>query len=352
MSKTNQILLVVLAALAGLWVFLEKPWAKDSFERSAEQRARALFESFDAARAEKIIIKQGSAEVVIHKTASGWTLPAISEFKASEDRVARMLERVRSMNRADLVTTDKSQHTRYRVAEPEAPRVGIYDASGRALAEFVQGKPYFNPDELQGGGRLSALDVYIRPVDSDEVYRISPFESIEPVQASDWLPRSLYKFDVGAVQTLTISGSDVAEQIALNHLPDGSWSIATQSGDQPASREACETLVRSLSSMYMSDVVGGYNPAEATKFGFDRPRIHARATLTGNATEELIVGSDAGEEHAFAIGGIAKQHVAKIYKSSLAALKATKAQLAAPAASQPAASQPATTQPGGAASSK
>lgn len=334
MSKINQILFALLAALAGILIFLEKPWAADAFEQSEARLSKPLFEEYDSTKASKIIVKKGAVEIDVRKAAVGWTLPAVSNFIASEERVARLLERINSMNRNDLVTSDKSQHSRYRVTEADAPRVIISDASGKAIADFYQGKPYFNTNEIEDGGKLSQLDCYVRAAGSDEVYRITPFESLEPIQLSDWLPKNLYKFDVAAVQTLTLSGSEFAEQLAANRLPDGSWRVVTAGGDAAANKDACEALVRSLSSMYLSDLAGVYNQNDAAKFGFDTPRIHAKIVLTGNTTEELIIGKDIEGESkegetpsAYALGGIAKTHIAKVYKSSLAALKVTKQQL-------------------------
>ncbi|MFN0206176.1 MAG: DUF4340 domain-containing protein [Planctomycetota bacterium] len=343
MSRINQILFALLVALIGIFIILEKPWVEDAFEQSEARLSRPLFEEFDSTKAAKIIVKKGATEIEVRKAAVGWTLPAVSNFIASEERVARLLERVSAMNRKDLVTSDKSQHSRYSVTEADAPRVIISDSAGKAIADFYQGKPYFDMNEIQDGGRLNQLDCYVRAAASDEVYRITPFESLEPIQISDWLPKNLYKFDISAIQTLTLSGSEFTEQLAINRLPDGNWRVVSAGGDTAGNKEACEALARSLSSMYLSDLAGVFNPSEAAKYGFDIPRIHAKMVLTGNTNEELIIGKDIeaaleeGEsQSAYALGGVAKTHVAKVYKSSLAALKVTKQQLIGTPESAPA----------------
>ncbi|MBI3820045.1 MAG: DUF4340 domain-containing protein [Planctomycetes bacterium] len=355
MSRINIILSVVLLSLGGILFILEKPWAQDAFEQGSARISKSLFEHFDTSKAANIVIKQGANEVQLKKTAQGWVLPSLGDFKANEDTVTRLLNRVHDMTRGDLVSNDASQHARYRVTDTDAPRVKISDAAGAVLADFLQGKPYFDSEQISEMRRISQLDCYIRAAGSNEVYRISPFETVEPVRVNEWLPRNLFKFDVSAVQSMAIEGSGVAERIAINHLPNGTWDVNTDSkGPAPAKKESCETLARSVSSLYLQDVLGGYREQDAARYGFDHPAFLIKIELAGGTSEQLIIGKDiekdsknsnASDESAYALGGIAKQHVSKVFKSSLESLKVTRDQLAAPPPESKPASSPASSQP-------
>lgn len=343
MSRTNQILFLMFAGLLALFIFLERPWSSDRFTQAAERVSRPLFASFESDKAASIEIRHGSSEVKLEKTAAGWTLPILQGFKANPEAVSRLLDRIAGMRRSDLVTKDPARHTQYRVTSADAPHVVVRDGAGAVTADFYQGKPYFNVDEATRTSQISQLDCYIRAGGSDEVYRISPFETLEPVRVQEWLPRNLFKFDVPSVQSITIEGTDLKEPVALNRLPDGSWRVATPGGDSAGSVESCDTLARSISSIYLNDVVAAYSEADASRFGFDAPRIRVKVHLTGGNDEELIIGRDVEGSSpesttAYALGGVARSHVSKVFVSSLAALRVTRDQLMPPA-SQPA-SQP------------
>lgn len=345
MSRTNIVLIAVLVALGGMLLFLEKPWAQDRFESSSTRVSKAIFENFDATKAASIEIKQGANEVKLKKAAQGWVIPSLNDFVANENAVSGLLSRVRSMNRNDLVTNDPAQHDRYRVTDAAAPRVKISDADGKVLAEFLQGKPYIDLEQAKQTMRMSDLDGFVRAAGSNEVYRTSSYEALEPVKINDWLPRNLFKFEPTAVQTLTIAGSGIAEPIGLNRMPNGNWEMVETNHSIPANKDSCETLARSIASLYLQDVIGPYRPEDAPKYGFDKPLFIVKFILTGGTTEELIIGKDiekdptnpaATDESAYALGGIAKQHVSKVFKSSLLSLKVTKAQLSPPPESKPA----------------
>lgn len=347
MGKLNVVLLAIFLGLCGLLLSLERPWATDRFEEAAARRRAPIFPGLDPSKAAKIELRQGKEEVVLARGADGWRVATLANFRANEDAVARLLDRIRAMTKGDLVTTDRANHAKYRLADADAPRITLRDEAGAVLADLLQGRPEFDRNEADAsGGRLSSLDCYVRPAGADEVYRVAEFQPIEPLRASDWIPRNLYRFDVAAIHTLSISGTSLAERIELNRLPSGEWQLVTEAGALPASREACETLARSFSSVYVEDVLGAFEPKDAARYGFDAPRLRAFATLAGNANEELVVGADvpshSGEaDSAYATGGLARQHLAKVFKSSLEALKVTRSQLLPPAASQPAESGPA-----------
>ena len=335
MSKVNRFLFVILLALSGLLVVLEKPWAIDKFTEAEARRGARIFAEFEPAKAVKIELSHAGSQVVLQKAGAGWTIPSLSNFRANEDAVARLLERIRSMTKGDLVTQDPSNFVKYRVQESEAPHVKVLDGSGQAIADFYQGRPYFDPEAAQqSNGRLTSLDCYVRAAGSNDVYRVGDFHPIEPVRANDWIPRNLYRFEIPAIQTLTLTGTELGEEFALNHSPNGEWELVTPTGPVPANREACDTLARSISSLYLEEILGAFDPKEAVKYGFDKPRFRAFAVLSGGGNEELMIGLDAPKqgdvaETAYATGGLARSHVAKVFKSSVEALKVTRAQLLA-----------------------
>lgn len=336
MGSVNRVLFVIVLLLGGVLLLLEKPWAVDRYAESAARRGTPLFSEFDPTKASRIELSQGADRLVLERTAAGWTIPSLSNFRANEDAVARLLERVRAMTKADLVTEDPANFVKYRVGDAEAPRVLVQDGAGRTLADFRQGRPYFDPEEAQSaGGRLSSLDAFVRPSGSKEVYRVGDFHPIEPIRASDWIPRSLYRFEIPAIQTLTIGGSDVGEELALNHLPGGDWQLVTPAGPVPANRDACDALARSFASIYLEDVVGVLDAAANATYGFDAPRLRIFASLAGGNTEELLVGRAVDQEgdqgaKVFVTGGLARSHVARVYQSSIEALKVSRAQLLEP----------------------
>jgi hypothetical protein len=243
-SRVNQILLALALALGALLLVLEKPWAVDPYAAAEARRGAPIFRGFEPSKAVKIEIAQAGNAVVLQKGASGWTIPSLSGFRANEDAVARLLDRVRTMTRGDLVTQDPSTFVKYHVQEADAPRVKVFDETGKAAVDFYQGRPFFDPEELQNGqGRISSLDCYVRAAGSNDVYRVGDFQPLD-VRANDWIPRNLYRFEVPAVQTLTLAGADIPEEIVLNHAPDGEWSLATPAGSTPANRDACDALPR------------------------------------------------------------------------------------------------------------
>ncbi|MBL8694704.1 MAG: DUF4340 domain-containing protein [Planctomycetes bacterium] len=341
MNRINLLLASVLAVLSVVLVVLEKPWAPDRFQQSEERRNLAVFAGFTSAKAARITIRQKQDSVLLERRAQGWVLPEVAEYRANEEAVARLLERVAGMKQGDLVTRDSKQHERYRVQESEAVHVVIQDNGGQTIADFYQGRLQLDVDP--GGNmprQISAFDGYVRPVSGNEVYRISPFEPLEPVRAIEWLPRNLFRFDVTAVQTLVVSGSDVSAPIALSRDAKGEWTIETgQAQYSPANREACDTLARSFSSVYLQEIVGPYTPADAGRYGFERPRLQAVATLAGGGQQELLIGNEASADSYYGLGSTNKNVVLKVLKSALTALNVPREKFTAPPA--PPASAPA-----------
>ncbi|HKE01805.1 MAG TPA: DUF4340 domain-containing protein [Planctomycetota bacterium] len=347
MTRANAILLAVFGALVALLVVLEKPWAADRFEAARGRAETLVFPAFEPAKAASIEIHSKDGAVRLKRGAAGWTVPDLFDYRANEEAIARLLDRVHTMRRADLATKDRARHDAYLVTETSAPRVTIRDAGERAIADFFQGRLWFDPEKAKGG-KVGSLDVYVRPADSDEVYRVSPFDPV-PTKTSEWIPRQLFRFDVTAVQTLVVSGKEVPEPIPLSRQPDGSWTIELGADrHEPANREACEALARSLSSVFLDEIVGRYDRAEAAKWGLDAdpPRLHALATLSGGGQAELLVGGDAGQGKAYALGGQSKDFVATVHVSSLESLKPPRAKLVAPPPASAPASVPASG-PGG-----
>ena len=111
MIRANSILLGTLAALCGVLLVLERPWAKDRFAESLERASTPVFPAFDPAKAAKIEIRTAKEEVALERRPQGWVVPAFSGYRAGEEQVAQLLERVSSMKRADVATRDRGTGT-------------------------------------------------------------------------------------------------------------------------------------------------------------------------------------------------------------------------------------------------
>ncbi len=332
MTRAQRLLALCLALLTGTLVVLEEPWSLDRFEESIERRGKPVFPGFVPSQAGRVEIRKGADEVILERGPQGWVVQSLGGYRANEDSVARLLARIQDMTRVDPVTSDPAQHARYRVQESDAVRVQVSDRNGQVLADLLQGRLQIDPDQIQAaGGRISSFDGYVRPTRSPEVYRVSDFNFLEPVRASDWIPRNLFRFDVSAVQTLLLTGTEVPEPIALTRDTKGEWTLEASSDVRlPANRESCETLARSLASVFLHEVVGKYEPAQAAKWGFERPRLQAFVTLATGATEELVVGAKETDEQSFALAASARGFVLRVFESSLAALRATREQVLKP----------------------
>lgn len=222
----------------------------------------------------KLVITKGETAVTLEKDADGKTWRVTSPFTYPADTtvvesILRNFEKETLMDM--LVSSDPKDHTTYELLPDQAIKLEVYKGATLETALYI-GK------NAVGGSS------YLRPVNSEEVYRaksISKARLDKP--AAEWRDKKIFDLKPEELTRLEISGG----ALPLIFVRDnGKWK-AEEPADLAVDQNTVDGLARTFSTLRAADIL---EKAEGDT-GLDAPSLKVVATLK-EGTRTLLVGKE------------------------------------------------------------
>ncbi len=164
MLKRNNFLLIVLAALAGLFLI-----SKFFLEKKTEQTFRGEFPVIDSAAVSEIVLyptNEAHREIRITRNKNGWTVGRDSfHAEADTNAVIHLLNDLLKMKPEHLAAKSKDKWKDFQLTDSLATRVKLLDDHKNKLRDIMIGRFGFQPQSRSGL-------TYVRMADEDEVYSV------------------------------------------------------------------------------------------------------------------------------------------------------------------------------------
>jgi hypothetical protein len=279
----STLLLTVLAAALGAYVYLVEVRGGARADRAKEQAARLL--PFPSSAATMLVIERPDGRIDFHKENGVWRITSPVNAAADEDAVTRLL------GDADAARIERT------LTEPVADTADGLDhpirltiAAGDQREVIVLGKPSPTGDFLYaraGSGRLLLLSGRLRDTAEKSLYEL------RDKTALDFAP------DEVAAITLTNRG----HRVQLGRAGDAassSWEMT-----EPLRAPADGRLIgRSLDLLnhVRAESFASEAPTDLKRFGLDAPWGSARFDLRGGHSDTLLLGNR------ITVGGIARYY--------------------------------------------
>lgn len=312
MSRTNLILLAILAAFGALWAA-----GKDWDEGKDTGPAPRLFPDFNLEAADRIEFSGGwpESEVVLEKLGSDWRVVSAGGFPAKGEVADDFLEAVYGLRKENVVGSSPRTHTDTQTDDTMGRLVRVLKGD-TPMAAFRVGK---NP-------KASYQEVFVRKEGEDTVYRsrvvLAAELDKEPVQipglprygprgydwhnhvntlSTEWVSTKIWDLAKTQESELWITRPDL--DIKLTKLGDDSWEMVEKDKEKvPADADAAQSVLSQLRYLNFADVVGKYEDVR-DEYGLDKPEITLVMTLKEEVEkkeepedEEPKDGEDEGEE--------------------------------------------------------
>jgi len=223
---TGLLALQLLLALALFWAQRPNPEAAASgplLKLPAEQLSR-------------IELTDGEQTLSLTRNPSGqWHLPALEQLPGDSERVQGLVNKLTALRRGWPVATSQQSQERFKVAEDNFERqITLYQQ------DEVAGRLYL-------GSSAGHQQAYVRLPEESEVYRGELAQHELPLDAEDWLDKSL----LAAPGLSEIRGGDF--QIRTN---EGQWQWAQPEPESPPLAQAkAQQLARRLENLRIQGLV-------------------------------------------------------------------------------------------------
>ncbi|KAA3613452.1 MAG: DUF4340 domain-containing protein [Planctomycetota bacterium] len=282
LNSRNRILAVLLAVVGGWTLWLEAPWAGDSFART-QAAVETLFPEFDQQRELVVRVEVSSELGTVHlvRGPEHWGVEERFMHPVDAGKLADLLDGIALLDTKNLVSVNPEKQATYGVAEGQGTRIRAFDGEGNVLADVISGS--LRGQDLLPGDAIS-LSFYLRRFDRDEVVLSNVWK--DPVRtAEDWIEGAIFG---------SLNEEDVQWLRRLDEDPELDWMVRREATEDPKegdqmewrmvqprteaiSELAAEQLIRTLVSLYVADVAERLKPGQDPdpKFGFPVARFQA-----------------------------------------------------------------------------
>ncbi len=290
LDRTNVVLLIVLAALAGAYAATDRG---SVFDESPEA-SLDLFPGFDAANAARIeivemtrAVKDGQnvdepRRIEIAREGDVWAVTTAKGYPARPEKVQGLLEKIDAFKRG-IVRSHNPQHHQQLGVDDSGRRCQVFDASGKALADVYVGKPA--PD---------FRSTFIRRAGSDEVY-VAPdnLAQVFGTMPTQWYENQIAPFKAEEAVAADLSYDDV--HIRLEKDSEGTWKVVAPE-EFVAEKRIAESLVRPAASLRFTAVAGKGSDGG---YGLEDPSLRLEVKLGDGTTHAFRAGAETGERAIF-----------------------------------------------------
>jgi len=290
MSRTNQILLAVLVAVAAVWA-IGHDWGGESSTAPADR----LFPDFNKEAVDEIVIEGGwqKTRMVFARTGSEWRLASAGDYPVKKDAVDDFIDATSNLRRLNVLGTSadlqKSTHT-----DVASGRQVTVLRDGAPMASFFIGR---NP-------KGAYQEVFVRVDGDDTVIRDRTIltkdkeaalpDPDEPFggggsqgfqwhnylnnQSTKWIETKIWDLADAEPTEIWLTRRDELD-VKLVKKSDDAWDLIDSGKDPvPGDADAADGIVSTVRTLSLHEVAGTYEQV-AKEYGLDQPEMTLVMTL-------------------------------------------------------------------------
>ena len=200
-----------------------------------------------------------------------------SEYPADSASVAAVLEKLVSMKKGELISTNPAKQSIFEVDSSKGILVELMDLSGTSKGSFRIGKN--GPDWSSN---------YVRMIGSNSVYMVSG--SIRSSFFTDnkrWRDKYIIKFDKSTAKRITLVKKDGSSVAVAKADTGNSWNIV-EPVSNPAKTDQVDEILNTLSRFVAADFEE--TGLSDSALGFTSPELAAVVTFGNGSTKKILVG--------------------------------------------------------------
>ncbi|MEC8056891.1 MAG: DUF4340 domain-containing protein [Pseudomonadota bacterium] len=188
--------------------------------------------SFVPAQLDKLTVSDGVSEVVLSKKGEQWQLSGTG-LPIAEDKLDRLLEKLKGLQTSWPVTTTSSSHERFEVSDSKMRRkISLYQGDKTVAELYIGTSPGFKKS-------------HVRVDDRDEVYALEFNAYDVPATTKEWLDKSLLA--VKSVTKIKGKGYSLSKE-------GESWLIDPLQEKREINTDNVDKLVKAVGAFKILDV--------------------------------------------------------------------------------------------------
>lgn len=188
--------------------------------------------SFVPAQLDKLTVSDGDSEVVLSKKGEQWQLNGTG-LPIAEDKLDRLLEKLKGLQTSWPVTTTSSSHERFEVSDSKMRRkISLYQGDKTVAELYIGTSPGFKKS-------------HVRVDDRDEVYALEFNAFDAPETTKEWLDKSLLA--VKSVTKIKGKGYSLSKE-------GESWLIDPVQEKREINTDNVDNLVKAVGAFKILDV--------------------------------------------------------------------------------------------------
>ena len=280
MNRSTWILGLAALVLAALVLVVIRPF-EDSVRRDNPRKTK-LVAIEDPASIDGIEITAPGKQFVLARSTSGWSVANRDDFPADTAAVGSVLKAV-----ANLSVGSVASHNPAKQGTLGVDSLGVdvaVKASGRELAHFVVGKS--DPGDFTSS--------FVRPADSDDVYRVRGVNRNLFNRAQGFRDRTLASFNPEDVASVELAAADTGWVVTR---ADSVWAVSSPDGTEG---EATEAQVKAITRILSTLSADGFQDEaiDGATAGLDEPEMTFTVrTLSGREWVVRIGAKNARGQH-------------------------------------------------------
>ncbi len=239
MNNQKLTILGVVAAVMLSWAIAQSYWANR--KPSMPDVPQYLIQGLPQEKIAAIDLTLDKDKVRLVRGAKGFLVETKDNYPAKTSEINSILAACLDLKPAELKTDNKANHADLGVTDETARyKVILQDAESKTLAGFWLSKPHEQTSE-----------VYVRPVDSDKVYRVS--ENNWPYMSPmDFVEKELTNPNRDEIVKVTVTVPDGA--YVLNKPDQGNISLDKMPEGKQFKGSEYRTVFEALAGLYLDDV--------------------------------------------------------------------------------------------------
>jgi hypothetical protein len=264
----NRSTLVVALLLLGLgsWYYFYEVKGKDSREKSKED-AKLVFPGLDTAGVQEILIRKGSEDLALKKSAGDWMLTHPVQANADQAALASYLDSLKTIKKEEVVDETGKDLAAFGLAQPSATLV--FD-SGNSLSAKTLNFGMDNPT-----GQYS----YAQVQGEAPIFMVMNYLHNSLVkEAKDLRDKKVLDFEPLQVTGLK---SSFGRSLGIAAAKDGSWSLTTPFRDK-GDHDKINAWLKQLADLRIDSFVSE-DGKNAAKYGLAPPSAKMELSLAGQA---------------------------------------------------------------------
>jgi hypothetical protein len=293
MKPKQLIILLVLLAAAGAWVFVANKGRQGDNTGNTKNPGDRILPELAVSSIGQIKLTGPEKSVVIKSTDAGkWVVAEREDYPADANKIRKIVLDVSTMKVSQTQKVGESQVGRLGLAAPDAEgeletrgtRLELLKADGSVVASVLLGKEY-TPAEQQAPSGESTRGRYVM-TGAGEAYVVSNVFWYPEADPKDWLNRE--SFSVQSAKSLSVDAEgDTDDYRLVREEEGGEPALTDKKDDENLDAAAAGSAADAFSSASFVDVLTG-DGAKDEITGLDKPTKVNIETFEGFKYEILV----------------------------------------------------------------